>query len=111
MVTTEPFGRALQQRPVRQEVTTSEEHLDERAIALTTRVATRPDRSQHPAVRLTDHAQAVRQRPPHHHPRHTGHPYTCDRHRHVRGLPRPDEHTSELQSLMRIAYAVFRLYK
>src|SRR3546814_10237454 len=32
-------------------------------------------------------------------------------HRHLRRAPRSEEHTSELQSLMRISYAVFCLQK
>src|SRR3546814_4615090 len=38
----------------------------------------------------------------------TGPPARCRRHR---GRPRSEEHTSELQSLMRISYAVFCLKK
>src|SRR3546814_10105785 len=38
----------------------------------------------------------------------TSRPVSCSR---VRSMPRSEEHTSELQSLMRISYAVFCLNK
>src|SRR3546814_20430641 len=39
------------------------------------------------------------------------HPLSWAPHRHVHGSSRSEEHTSELQSLMRISYAVFCLKK
>src|SRR3546814_8907202 len=38
-------------------------------------------------------------------------PSACAGHRHMAKSPRSEEHTSELQSLMRISYAVFCLKK
>src|SRR3546814_9848161 len=57
------------------------------------------------SVRRLRHAGAISRR---HHRRASAH---ARRRRAVRRLPRSEEHTSELQSLMRISYAVFCLKK
>src|SRR3546814_2877649 len=46
-----------------------------------------------------------------HHLEHAGRVRTLDKRKAVAGLLRSEEHTSELQSLMRISYAVFCLKK
>src|SRR3546814_10269084 len=73
----------------------------------------RLDRSRDRLLRFDRHRNIERRRPERRRARtgHAGSDRGCDRESHPGALTRSEEHTSELQSLMRISYAVFCLKK
>ncbi|MEZ5220101.1 MAG: hypothetical protein R2743_16770 [Ilumatobacteraceae bacterium] len=86
MITTQTLRRAREQRPIRQEVATSEEHLGQGSEALAAREPARTDRANTTIISDADHVQPVEERSPQRDPSHPGHLVTSHRRHHRSNL-------------------------